>query len=933
MATTPAAAATETVSVVQSLSIPVSPSSKFDFTAPQAWPQWRKRFERFMSVSGQNMKPDEEKINILMYVLGEEAEEVMLQFNPQPATFSQTLNAFENHFIPRRNIIFERYKFNTRIQQQGEPIECFITSLHSLAEHCQYGQLKEELIRDRIVVGMQDRRTSERLQLKATLTLSECVLEAKQAELQANQSRELQCSIQISRGATSGTMTSAVAGLNVAQNRGRSVAKQNFSPANGGRGPNLQNKCQFCGLVSHPREQCPANKSTCRSCKKQGHWAVVCRSNKVRSIQTENLDDSSTTMNDSCLNCNSHNHVPQDNQFLGSIQVNHISEKEWVVPLEILEIAKKFNFMIDSGADITGVPVKLLNEDILQCLSRTNRNVTGPSGESLNVLGILNATLCGFNKRCQTDIYVIEQLCKPILGRSEIKKLSKDLVIADALSRCFPDSEIPEDDELVHETDVYVNLLTSSFEVKAYLMDQIKQEQNQDLICKTLREYTRDGWPSNKNLIKPEILPYFQYRFKISECDGYLLRGTRLKIPKPLQSKIIGFIHQGHQGIVKCRARAKSAVWWLGLSTEIENLVRNCPQCVEHRINKREPFVKDSFPERPWQKVAIDLLKLDGFWYMIVVDYFSRYFEIFKLTSLTSTVVITKLKELFSRFGIPEVVRSDNGSQFRHEFQEFAKCYDFKFITSSPYFSQSNGCVEASVKTAKNLIKKGGDMYLSLLDYRTTPLENGFSPAELMFNHKIRSHLPVLPKVLNQKVDTSPIFRREERYRNKMSNNYNKRHRVKELSNLRIDDSVWVTDLKLYGKVIKKLDEPRSYLIETNSGIFRRNRWHLIPARYHHFVPNNFEYHSCQPEPVTPALSDGSTPTNNVADRESDSENVLTDGNIVNHRFSSGFANGDSARGNLETSVSGNRGDSDVRSRPVRNINRPVYLNDFVTDF
>nr|CAH7717646.1 unnamed protein product [Callosobruchus chinensis] len=158
-----------------------------------------------------------------------------------------------------------------------------------------------------------------------------------------------------------------------------------------------------------------------------------------------------------------------------------------------------------------------------------------------------------------------------------------------------------------------------------------------------------------------------------------------------------------------------------------------------------------------------------------------------------------------------------------------------------------------------------------------------------------------------------------------MSNNYNKRHRVKELSNLRIDDSVWVTDLKLYGKVIKKLDEPRSYLIETNSGIFRRNRWHLIPARYHHFVPNNFEYHSCQPEPVTPALSD--------ADRESDSENVLTDGNIVNHRFSSGFANGDSARGNLETSVSGNRGDSDVRSRPVRNINRPVYLNDFVTDF
>nr|CAI5837085.1 unnamed protein product [Callosobruchus analis] len=439
----------------------------------------------------------------------------------------------------------------------------------------------------------------------------------------------------------------------------------------------------------------------------------------------------------------------------------------------------------------------------------------------------------------------------------------KDLVIADALSRCFPDSEIPEDDELVQETDIFVNLITSSFEVKPYLLDEIKQGQNQHSICKKLREYTRDSWPSNKNLIKPKVLPYFQHRFEISEYDGYLLRSTRLIIPKPLQSKIIGFIHQGHQG----------------LSTEIENLVRNSPQCVEHRINKREPFAKDSFPERAWQKVAIDLLKLDGIWYMIVVDYFSRYFEIFKLTCLTSTVVITKLKELFSRFGMPEVVKSDNGSQFRHEFQEFAKCYDFKFITSSSYFSQSNRYVEASVKTAKKFIKKGSDIYLSLLAYRTTPLENGFSPAELMYNHKIRSHLPILPKVLNEKVDTRPIFRREDRYRN----------------------------------------------------------LHLIPAKYHHFVPNNFERHSNHVQPVTSALSDGSTPTSNLVDREYDSENVLTDDNIVNHRLSSGFVDGDSARGNLETSVSvsDNRGNSDVRSqsRPMRNIKRPAYLNDFVTDF
>ena len=84
------------------------------------------------------------------------------------------------------------------------------------------------------------------------------------------------------------------------------------------------------------------------------------------------------------------------------------------------------------------------------------------------------------------------------------------------------------------------------------------------------------------------------------------------------------------------------------------------------------------------------MYKLDGFWYLIVTDYFSRFFEIFKLISLTACSVITKLKELFCKYGIPEVVRSDNGGQFRYEFEQFGKDYDFHFITSSPKCSQSN---------------------------------------------------------------------------------------------------------------------------------------------------------------------------------------------------------------------------------------------------
>ena len=77
-------------------------------------------------------------------------------------------NKFENYFIAKRNVIYERAKFNVRIQNESEPVESFITDLHCLAEHCEFGTLKDQLIRDRIVVGLRNKQLSEKLQLTQT---------------------------------------------------------------------------------------------------------------------------------------------------------------------------------------------------------------------------------------------------------------------------------------------------------------------------------------------------------------------------------------------------------------------------------------------------------------------------------------------------------------------------------------------------------------------------------------------------------------------------------------------------------------------------------------------------------------------------------------------------------------------------------------------
>ena len=71
----------------------------------------------------------------------------------------------------RHNTIYERARFNQRAQNDSEPIDSFVTDLHTLSENCQCGSLKDELIRDRIVVGIRDKVLSEKMQMKRNLTL------------------------------------------------------------------------------------------------------------------------------------------------------------------------------------------------------------------------------------------------------------------------------------------------------------------------------------------------------------------------------------------------------------------------------------------------------------------------------------------------------------------------------------------------------------------------------------------------------------------------------------------------------------------------------------------------------------------------------------------------------------------------------------------
>ena len=104
--------------------------------------------------------------------------------------------------------------------------------------------------------------------------------------------------------------------------------------------------------------------------------------------------------------------------------------------------------------------------------------------------------------------------------------------------------------------------------------------------------------------------------------------------------------------------------------------------------------------------------------------------------------VISYMKSQISRYGIPDELISDNGPQFAcEEFAQFMKDYDIKHTTSSPYHPQANGQAERTVQTVKRLLVNAKDPYKALLDYRNSPLDTGFSPAQLFLGRTAENNV------------------------------------------------------------------------------------------------------------------------------------------------------------------------------------------------
>jgi hypothetical protein len=236
--------------------------------------------------------------------------------------------------------------------------------------------------------------------------------------------------------------------------------------------------------------------------------------------------------------------------------------------------------------------------------------------------------------------------------------------------------------------------------------------------------------------------------------DGLVLKGMRIVIPIQERKTVLKNLHISHNKIQGTLQKARDCVYWPRMTEDIKQLIQKCEVCNKYSAKQpKEPLQPHKVPDRAWKTVGADLFELNSHNYIISVDY-SNWLEYEAVSKITSEAVISSMKRIFSRLGIPEKMVTDNGRRFiSREFLEFAKTYGMQHTTVSPKHLQANEKAEKAVGVCKTLIKKSiegkTDFYLALLEWRNIPqAEIGLSPAQRLYGRRLGGVVPTISKQL-----------------------------------------------------------------------------------------------------------------------------------------------------------------------------------------
>lgn len=497
----------------------------------------------------------------------------------------------------------------------------------------------------------------------------------------------------------------------------------------------------------------------------------------------------------------------------------------------------------------------------------------------------------------------------------------------------------------------YFNFLIDQIPVDSM---QIIKEIRTDSVLSKVFLFVRDGWPEE---VLEEFKPYKSRAMELSIDNNLLMWGYRVLIPFKLRAQLLDEIHGSHNGMSKMKSLARQYFWWPNLDSDIEKYVKKCNACM---INSKTPnksaLIKFNEGKHVFDRIHIDFLgPFRGKTYLIIIDSYSKWPEIYEMQKLDSATTIEKLRDCFARFGLPNVIVSDNGAQLVSvEFENFCKTNRILHVVSPPYHPSTNGAAENGVKSFKSAINK----FLCdsktcfqeiptlinkyLFSYRNTPHSvTEETPSKLMFSRKVKTRLDFL-------INTAQLRARERQI---------KYHHGNRIIDVEVGELVYVRDYRNPNKptwtkaVIEQRLGIQNYLCRVLNDerlLWRRHLDQLVQVGKFYdklldnvkndLVPNNINFDFCKnnndisnvnvsplkvrevqilPETSSELISEVSKP-------ESLKSDTVPSAITSNVKFDSDIAN---KLNDKDVSSKSEISTSNIKSRPRRQIKPPERLN------
>ncbi|XP_062538996.1 uncharacterized protein K02A2.6-like [Armigeres subalbatus] len=185
-----------------------------------------------------------------------------------------------------------------------------------------------------------------------------------------------------------------------------------------------------------------------------------------------------------------------------------------------------------------------------------------------------------------------------------------------------------------------------TFKVLPLSFNQIQKGTEKDLVLSKAYDSIQQGWmKASSSTADRELQKLYNRREFFTTVEGCILSSDRLVIPRHLRKRCLAQLHQGHPGIHRMKPIARSCVYWPSIDIDIVKYVKPCASIPWPKL------------QRPWQRVHVDYAEpLDGEYYLLVVDSFSKWPKTLQTSRITVVATIKILQSIFARLGMPETV-------------------------------------------------------------------------------------------------------------------------------------------------------------------------------------------------------------------------------------------------------------------------------------